>query len=86
VAWWYVTNRDLLTAINALTAKADKILMSQAELDAAAAQIQADVTAEATALAQLKTMIAGATNLASLQAAVAALDAETAAESTAAGT
>jgi hypothetical protein len=31
-------------------------------------------------------MIAGATNLTSLQAAVAALDAETAAESTAAGT
>jgi hypothetical protein len=88
-----VTNRQLLAAIAILQAsvdtlqlKADAIMTEQAGIDAAAAQIQADVTAEGTALTAIEAEIAKlqagnpALDLTGLQAAVAGLDTETAAE------
>ena len=79
-----VTGRTLQKQLNRIETKVDLMSSQQDETNALAQQIQADVTAEAAALAQLKTMIGTATNLSALQAAVAALDTETAAEQAAA--
>ena len=92
-----VTNRQVLArllaavsilqaSVDTLQLKADALMTEQAGIDAAAAQIQADVAAEGTALTAIEAEIAKlqagnpALDLTGLQSAVAALDTETAAE------
>jgi hypothetical protein len=81
-----VTNRQILQALADLTVKVDILMTEQAGIDAAAQEIQADVTRENTALAaiqaEIATLQAGnpALDLSGLQAAVGQLDQATAAE------
>ena len=81
-----VTNRQILQALADLTVKVDILMTEQAGIDAAAQEIQADVTRENTALAaiqaEIATLQAGnpALDLSGLQAAVGPLDQATAAE------
>ncbi len=85
---WFgiVTNRDILTAVNALTAKVDKLMTQQDDLNAAAQEIEADVAKENTALDAIKAEIASlqganpALDFTALNAAVADLGTATAAE------
>ena len=84
--WGIVTGAQILQAIKAVSAKVDILMTEQAGIDAAAQEIQADVTRENTALAaiqaEIATLQAGnpALDLSGLQAAVSALDSATAAE------
>ena len=84
--WGFVTGAQILQAIKAVSAKVDILMTEQAGIDAAAQEIQADVTRENTALAaiqaEIATLQAGnpALDLSGLQAAVGQLDQATAAE------
>lgn len=82
----WVTNYQLLRAINEVNEKVDILMTEQAAVDAAAQEIQADVAKENTALAAIQAEIAAlqganpALDLSGLQAAVGQLDQATAAE------
>ena len=81
-----VTNRQLLNLLNIINEKADLIMSTQDEVNAAAQQIEADVAAENTALAAIQAEIASlqaqnpALDLSALNQAVTDLGTATAAE------